>query len=356
MKVARLYDYLDVRIEEEPIPEIGPADALVKVRACGICSGDVVPWYIRRKAPLVFGHEPVGEIVDVGRRVKGPRTGDRVFVHHHAPCFRCRRCERGEFVQCDTWRASRIEPGGMAEYVRVPSTNLQGDTLPLPSNVSDEDGALTEPLACVVKSLQRAGKVADASVLIIGLGIMGQMHVLLARHWGARQILAADLVPWRCEVGGRLGADSVIDAGKSELRSAVLDLTGGEGAEVVIVGPATVEALEQGVACAARGGTIVQFMGTEPGVTFALPTFDFYFRELRLVTSYSCGPVETRAALELIERGVVNASQVVTHRFPLERADEAYRVAATDKCSLKTLVLMTGARGAEPPAKERVVP
>jgi len=337
MKVARLYDFLDVRLEDAPVPTIGPGEALVRARACGICSGDVVPWYIRKKAPLVFGHEPVGDVVQVGDGVDGLRPGDRVFAHHHAPCFRCRACARGEFVQCPTWKESHLDPGGMAEFFRVPAINL-ADTLVLPAHISDADGALTEPLACVVKSLDRAGAVAGASVLIIGLGIMGQLHLLLARHLGARQILAADLVAPRIEKARALGADQALDVAGGDLVAQVLAHTDGAGAEIVIVGPATVAALEQGLACAARGGTVVQFMGTEPGETLGLSTFDFYFRELRLVPSYSCGPVETRRALELISAGVVRADQVVTHRFALADVAEAYRVAALDKRAIKTLV------------------
>jgi L-iditol 2-dehydrogenase len=338
MRVARLYDFLDVRIEEEPIPALGPGDALVRARACGICSGDVVPWYIRKKAPLVFGHEPVGEVVEVGPDVGNVRIGDRVFAHHHAPCWQCRLCQRGEFVQCATWRASRIEPGGMAEYFRVPAVNLQGDTLILPDRMPYDDGALIEPLACVVKSLRRAGQIEGSSVLVIGLGVMGLMHVLLAKHWGTRRILAADLLPVRCENARRLGADDVIDCSSIDLVQRVQELTEGEGAEVVIAGPATVTAIESGLACAARGGTVVQFMGTEPGTTLQLSTFDFYFREIRLIPSYSCGPVETRAARDLIAAGVVTAAHLVTHRFPLAEAGEAYRVAAQDLTSIKTLV------------------
>lgn len=338
MKVARIYDYLDVRIEEDPVPAVGPRDALVRTRVCGICSGDVVPWYIRKKAPLVFGHEPTGEIVDVGAEVSQWRPGQRVFVHHHAPCLRCRACRRGEFVQCDTWRGSHIVPGGMAEYFLVPEINLTVDTLELPAGIGDDDGALVEPLACVVKSLRRAGEVAGASVLVIGLGVMGQLHVLLARHLGARQILATDLIPSRCAHAQSLGADVVIDARDGNLREQVLGATGGEGAEIVVAGPATVEAIELGLSCAARGGTVVQFMGTEPEARLSLSTFDFYFRELRLVPSYSCGPLETREALRLITDGVVRARHVVTHRFGLAAAAEAYRVAAQDRSAIKTLV------------------
>lgn len=341
MKVARLYDYLDIRIEEDPVPKVGPRDALVRTRACGICSGDVVPWYIRKKAPLVFGHEPVGEIVEVGKDVSGFTPGTRVFVHHHAPCMTCRACRRGEFVQCPTWRASKIVPGGMSEYFLVPETNLFGDTLALPDHVGDADAALTEPLACVVKSLNRAGEVRGASILIIGLGVMGQLHVVLARHLGARQVIGADLVAERCRRAGELGADVVIDASQSDLVERVLEATDGHGAEIVIAGPATTEAIDLGLKCVAKGGTVVQFMGTPPDTYLKLSTNDVYFREIRLVPSYSCGPVETRAALRYIADGVVAAAQVVTHRFGLDDAAEAYRVAAEDKSAIKAMVLFS---------------
>ncbi len=337
MRVARLYDFLDVRIEEAVRPQIGPGEALVQTRACGICSGDVVPWYIRRKAPLVFGHEPVGQIVEVGAGVTDFKPGDRVFVHHHAPCFDCDLCRRGEYVQCPTWKKSQIDPGGMAEFFRVPATNLK-DTLILPDHVGDEDGALVEPLACVVKSLARAGEVRDRSILIIGLGVMGQLHVVLAKHYGARTVLAADLEESRCEHARGLGADLVINATDEDLVQAVERSTRGAGVEVVIVGPATVPAIEQGMACASRGGTVVQFMGTPPEDRLSLSTFDYYFRELRLIPSYSCGPDDTRRALDLIAGGAVRAAQVVTHRFPLDQASAAYAVAANDRRSIKTMV------------------
>ncbi|HYD48916.1 MAG TPA: alcohol dehydrogenase catalytic domain-containing protein [Terriglobales bacterium] len=338
MKVARLYDYLDIRIEEEAVPKPGPRQALVRTRACGICSGDVMPWYIRKKAPLVFGHEPVGEIVEVGDEVEHFASGARVFVHHHAPCLDCPLCRRGEFVQCPTWRATQIVPGGMSEYFLVPETNLFADTLAIPDHVGDADAALVEPAACVVKSLNRAGNVRDASVLIIGLGVMGQIHVVLARHLGARQILAADLVAVRCQHAAALGADVVIDATAHDLVEAVLQATAGAGAEIVIVGPAIPEVIEQGLACAAKGGTVIQFMGTPPDTYVRLPTNDLYFREIRYVPSYSCGPSETRTALRHIAAGVLTARQVVTHRFPFAEVAAAYRVAAEDRSAIKTIV------------------
>lgn len=338
MRVAKVYDYLDVRLEEAAVPALGPEEVLVRTLACGICSGDVTPWYIRKKAPIVFGHEPVGEVVAVGDAVEHLQPGMRVFAHHHVPCLQCRACDRGEFVQCATWRATRLDPGGMADFFRVPAENARTDTLELPGSVSDLDGTLIEPLACVVKSLSRAGGIYGARVLIIGLGVMGQLHVLLARHWGAERVMGADLVEARCRHAEQLGADVTINASTCDLARAVLEHTDGEGADIVIAGPATLEAIELALRCAARGGTVVQFMGTPIGERLALDTHDLYFREIRLIPSYSCGPTDTRAALSLIVSGVVRAEHVVTHVFPAEEVAHAYREAAENRAAIKVVV------------------
>jgi L-iditol 2-dehydrogenase len=338
MRVARAYDYLDVRLEELPTPTLKPGDLLVRTRACGICSGDVTPWYIRKKAPIVFGHEPVGEVVACGEGVEGISPGSRVFVHHHVPCLACPWCDRGEFVQCPTWRATALEPGGMAEFIRVPQINARVDTLVLPESVTDVDGTLVEPLACVVKSLRRAGLVQGASVLIVGLGVMGQLHVLLARHWGAELIIGADLQKPRCAKALELGADQVIDASAQDVVDATLEITNGRGCDIVIAGPATTEALDLAIRSAARGATVIQFMGTPPGERLSLDTHDVYFREIRLVPSYSCGPQETRIALDLIAQGVVTARHVVTHVFPFERVAQAYATAARNPAAIKVVV------------------
>jgi len=339
MKVARLYDSSDIRFEEEPIPQVGPGEALVRTRACGICSGDVMGWYMKKKAPLVFGHEPAGEVVAVGAGVTDFKPGDRIFVHHHAPCFTCRACRRGQFVQCATWRASRIIPGGMAEYFLVPEENLSGDTLALPAELSFEAGSLVEPTACAVKSLRRSGLQPGDRVFVIGLGIMGQLHVALARHAGAEAVIAADFVPYRREKARELGADVVLDPAQGSVEEAVREQTGGEMAEVVIVGPGSVEAMELGIRCAAKGGTVVLFTASPPEATLALAPYHLYFNEIRLIPSYSCGPNDTREALRLIGEGVVSADKFVTHRFPFTDIHAAYQNAARAGDSLKTVVI-----------------
>ncbi len=336
MQVARLYDFGDIRVERDARPTVGPNDMLVRVSACGICSGDIMPWYIRRKAPLVLGHEPVGVVQEIGAAVSDFTPGDRVFVHHHAPCFDCAACRRGEFVQCATWRATSITPGGMAEYFLVSAAN-QRDTLKLPNDVSDLDGVLVEPAACVVKSLRRSGLKAGESVLIIGLGIMGMMNVKLARHLGAATVIGADLFEHRANRARELGADFGLVVAGDDLIDQVREVTRGAMADVVIVGPGNSRAITTGIAAAGKGATVVQFTATPPDEEMLVKPHDLYFNETRLVPSYSCGPDDTRQALDLVRNGVINASELVTHQFPLAQINHAYEQAQKPE-SLKVVV------------------
>ncbi|RME62518.1 MAG: sorbitol dehydrogenase, partial [Nitrospirae bacterium] len=169
MKVVRLYSFGDLRVEEEPVPEVSDGEILLKTKACGVCTGEVMPWYIEKKAPLVIGHEPAGVVVQCGKGVKGFKEGDRVFVHHHGPCMGCRFCQRGDYVQCPQWKQKGIYPGGLSEYIRVTEHSLR-DTLKLPDSVSYDEATLVEPVACVVKALRRAGIKRGDTVLVIGLG------------------------------------------------------------------------------------------------------------------------------------------------------------------------------------------
>ncbi|MDA8433794.1 MAG: alcohol dehydrogenase catalytic domain-containing protein [Nitrospiraceae bacterium] len=339
MKAAKLYNFHDIRIEDVPVPEVGPGDALVRVRACGICSGDVMPWYIEKKAPLVLGHEPAGEVVETGRGVTSFGKGDRVFVHHHAPCLSCRHCRRGDYVQCETWRRSRIVPGGVSEYILVPSVNLENDTILLPEGMGFEDACLIEPAACVVKGLRRARIRRGDTVLVIGLGVMGMMNMLVARKYGAERVIGADMVRFRIEKGRELGADEVIDVSESGLLGGLREATAGGMADLVIVGPNSAGAMKEGLACVRPGGQVLFFTPAKPGEMLTIDPNHLYFNDINIITSYSCGPNDTADACELIEKGVVSAEKIVTHRFPIERTEEAFRLTAAAGDSLKSLVV-----------------
>ncbi len=339
MKVARLYSFDDIKVEEIPVPEPGPGEALMRVRASGICTGDVMPWYIEKKAPLVLGHEPAGEIVKVGMGVDSFKPGDRVFVHHHAPCLGCRFCKRGDYVQCPEWKQMGISPGGIAEYVLVHELTLRNDTLKIPDSLSFEDATLVEPTACVVKSFKRSRIKEGDTVLVIGLGVMGILHVMLARHYGAGYVVGADRVPFRLSMAKRLGADQAIDVSKNTLSDAIMDITGGRGADVVVVGPNSVEAMREGLEAVSAGGTVVFFTPARPHEALTIDPNRLYFKDITITTSYSCGPDDTQEALSLIEKGLVRAVDVVTHRFSIDSTAKAYRLVATAGESLKVLII-----------------
>jgi L-iditol 2-dehydrogenase len=338
MKVARLYSYNDIRIEKVPVPEIGPDEALIKVKASGICSGDVMPWYIEKKAPLVLGHEPAGEIVKVGGNVTDFTPGDRVFVHHHAPCMDCKFCNRGDYVQCEGWQKSRIVPGGVSEIILIPEGNLKNDTIRLPDNISFEDATLIEPLACVVKSFNRSGIKKGDTVLVIGLGVMGIMHVLLAPEFESGKIIGADMIEFRLNKAREFGASAVVDVNRESLKDATLSLTNGKGADIVIVGPNSVEAMNIGLQCVSPGGTVVFFTPANPDDRLTIDPNYLYFNDINIVTSYSCGPDDTRKSLEFIEKGVITAEKLVTHRFNIDETELAYGTVAQAGDSMKVLI------------------
>jgi L-iditol 2-dehydrogenase len=339
MKVAKLYSFNDIRIEDIPIPEVGPKDALLKTKASGICSGDVMPWYIEKKAPLVLGHEPAGEIVEVGSNVTSFSAGDRVFVHHHAPCLTCRFCKRGDYVQCETWKNTRIIPGGISEYILIPEINLEKDTLNLPDNLSYEDGTVVEPLACVIKGFKKAQIRQDDIVLVIGLGFMGILNGIVAKRYGAGKVIGADRVPYRLERATTLGFDNVIDISRSKIKEALNEITGGNMAEFVIVCPNSVDAMKDGILSIGAGGTLLMFAPAKPDERLTINPNELYFKDISIVTSYSCGPTDTIDALEIIKEGTVRAEKLVTHRFPIDKTAEAFKLTAEAKDSLKIIIV-----------------
>jgi L-iditol 2-dehydrogenase len=333
--VAVWYASGDLRIEERDLAAPGPGELLVRIRACGLCASETMAWYMARKAPAALGHEPVVEVIAAGDGVDQFGLGDRLFVHHHAPCFSCRACRRGEYVHCKTWRATRLIPGGLSEYALVPAHVVRFDARPIPAWIGDDEATLVEPLACVVKSLRRARIRAGDRVLVIGAGVMGLLHLLLARRRGA-SVLVADRVSSRLRRAEALGADTV-DVRRLDLAPSIRALTDGEGADIVVVGPGNPEAIDAGYRSAAPGGVVILFTPTPPDVTWPLPVHDAYFREVSIVPSYSCGPDDTAEAVALLASGL-EVDELITHRFPLDQTAEGYRLVREATDALKVVV------------------
>ncbi len=310
----------------------------MRLGAAGICGSDLLDWYVSRKAGTVLGHEVAGEIVEVGRGVEEFVPGDRVVPHHHAPCLACETCRLGRFVHCLEWRSSRLDPGGMAELVRIPAGNLARDTRRVPPGVSDESAAWTEPLATVVKAFDRGRFAAGHSALVVGLGSAGQLAVRLGALRGASRIVGADRVSSRIALALSSGADDAIDVRTVGLGDGARRASAGRGFDFVFVGPGKAAVIEEAAGAVAPGGVLLLFTMASPEEELRLSPHDLYFREVTLVPSYSCGPKDTAEALSLIASGSVAVDDLVTHRYPISRAVEAFARAREPEGSLKVMI------------------
>jgi len=338
MKIAMYHSLDDIRIEDMPKPRIGSDEVLVEMKACGVCGSDLMEWYLRSRAPLVLGHEPAGVITEAGKNVKGFKVGDRVFAHHHVACLKCHYCKKGDYTMCQQFGRSHLEPGGFAEYFKVPAPNLQIDTLKLPPKLSYEEATLIEPVGCCIRAQNKAGVRKGDSVAIIGAGPSGMIHATLARIAGATSILMTDLVDYRLKMAERFGADLTINPKQENLVERVKKATEGRGADMVIVTAPSVSAVEDGVQIVRRGGKLLLFAPTQPDQYARLSPHRLFFSEISVIPSYSVSHIETRTALQLISSGRIKAKELITHSFPLSRTAEAFQTAAKTKECLKVVV------------------
>lgn len=297
MRLARYVGGGVVEIQDAPEPALPKGGLIVETEACGLCSGELVAWYMDKKAGgHVLGHEVAGRVI-ASEDARFP-VGARVFAHHHAPCGDCELCLSGRPVHCSTWKSTRLEPGGMAERFAVAPGNLV-DTL-LVDDIRPEDAALIEPLACVVKCLRLAGPVrTGGKVAVVGLGVMGLLHLFLLKAQGIEAIgydLNPARVTWAKEHG--LQADDAPTAPQREFALAV-------------VCPGIQPAADLGFALVEPQGTVAMFAPLAPGERLQVPN-EAYFLDLKVIHAYSCGPEDTREAAERLRKGDLRAEDVVS--------------------------------------------
>ena len=338
MRVAMYYGNHDVRLEELPVPRPGPGEALVRVEASGICGSDVLEWYRRDKVPLVLGHEVAGAIVAVGVGAEGCRVGDRVAVAHHVPCNTCRYCLCGHHTVCDTLRQTNFDPGGFAEYLRLPRINVDLGVFHLPAEMSFEEATFIEPLACVLRGQRLAQMRPGQTVLVIGSGVAGLLHVQLARASGARQIVVTDVSDYRLEAARRLGADVAVQA-RSYTPAFLRGATGGHLADLVVICSGAATAMSQALASVERGSTALFFAPTEPGVAVPISVNDLFWRnEITLTSSYGGSPADYTEALELIQARKIRVREMITHRLGLAGTGLGFELVARAQESLKVII------------------
>jgi len=331
------YNNKDVRLEERPTPQIGAGELLVKVIASGICGSDVMEWYRIKKAPRVLGHEIAGEIVQVGAGVERYRVGDRVFVSHHIPCNTCHYCLNGYHTVCETLHTTNYDPGGFAEYLRAPQLNVDRGVFLLPDEVSFEEGAFIEPLACVVRGQRLARLQPGQTVLVLGSGISGLLHVALARAQGAGRIVATDVSEYRLEAARCFGADAAIHA-QEDVPARLRQVNGGRLADLVIVCTGAFPAFIQALQAVDRGGTVMFFAAPEPGVEVPVPVNDFWRNSITLMPSYGGAPLDIAVAIELIRARRLPVSEMITHRLSLAKTGLGFQLVAEAGESIKVIV------------------
>ena len=337
MRVAMYYNNRDVRLEEMAIPKIAAGELLLRIRASGICGSDLMEWYRIKKAPLVLGHEITGEVVEAGEGVKNFRPGERVFASHHVPCGKCRYCLAGHQSVCDLLRTTHFDPGGFAEFVRVPKINVELGTFPLPDEISFDEGSFIEPLACVVRAQRFARLKTGQTVLVIGSGISGLLHVQLARARGAARIVATDISEFRLKAAIEFGADTIID-GTEDVPARLRDVNEGRLADLVIVSTGAMPAIQQAIKSVDRGGTLLFFAPTAAGVEVPIPLFDFWRDEITVVTSYAGSGHDLSESIDLIRTRQVRVADMITHRLPLAEAGLGFQLAANGRDSIKVIL------------------
>ena len=333
MKVSVWYSNKDIRIEDKPKPKPGDQQMLVKVISCGICGSDIVEWYRLPRAPLVQGHEIGAEVVEVGRSITKYKPGDRVFIAPKVPCMQCDYCNNGHHPVCSN--VNERLPGGFAEYLLVPQALVEKGTYILPENMTYDQSTFIEPLACVVRAQQLAAVRKNQTVMIMGSGMSGLLHLKLAKAKHCR-VIATDISPTRLEFADKMGADITMDAAKNVPERLVTENR--RLVDVVILCTSAVTAIDQAWKCVDKGGVIVFFAVPPPEKQVIIPINHFWTRETKIITSYYCGPADVETAINLIETETITVDDMITARLPLSDVAKGFQMVMEGKASLKVII------------------
>ena len=305
-------------VEDWPCPSAGPGEILLRVRGCGLCGSDILKLVAPAVNPLVVGHELVGDVVEVGAGVGGFAVGDRAVAAHHVPCGSCHYCRRGSASMCRAFKTSHLDPGGFAEYVRVPADNVRYATFRLPPSLGDEAASFVEPLACCHRALRRLAPERGDTAMVVGLGSIGCMFVQLLARAGVT-VVGVDRLPARTALARGLGA--TVTGAPEQVDGAARALSEGRGVDHVVVTAGGAAVLPWAVDAVRDGGSVHYFAGG-PGDALPLPLATLYQRELTVTSTYSSSPADLAAAFDLLAGGAIRVDELISHRLPLERLAE----------------------------------
>ncbi|MBI0094099.1 MULTISPECIES: zinc-dependent dehydrogenase [Gilliamella] len=324
MKASVCYKQNDLRTEDLPIPEISDNEVLIKMLACGLCGTDIQK--IRGDSvnkPTVLGHEVVGEIVKKGKNVSKFEIGDRVITAIHVPCFTCHYCNKGHYTICEQFRTNNIDPGGFAEFIRIPKLHLNHLTHKVSNNVTDEEATLIEPIACCLHGLKQADIRPNDSILIMGAGTIGILHAQLAKIKGANKVIVSDMSEFKLQKALNVGCDYAINIKEKNIIDEVNKITDGQGVDVIVIAAGVSSLVADAVNMVRRAGKIIVFSGFDKNKLVTLDVSRFFKDEISIIGTYSVTPYEFPEALDLLEKRKLNTKEMITHVYPLNKLSEA---------------------------------
>jgi L-iditol 2-dehydrogenase len=329
-----------VTLVESELPKVNEDEMLVRMQSCGICGSDLEKVYGNYgMRSLRVGHEPAGVVIKVGKNLKKFQVGDRVFVHHHVSCYSCRYCLQGNYTMCNNYQTSNIEPCGLSEEFIVPKWNIEhGGVLKLPESISYDEAALIEPFACCIRGLNKISIKHGDNVAILGAGPTGVMHTLLARLWGANNIVVSDVNEFRLKFVEKYGVTAV-NLNLEKLDDVINNNTESFGVDVTILATGSMKAFESSLRITRRGGKILLFGVPSVGSKCDLDLNSLYSNEQIIIPSYGASEIETNQALSLMSDKSIDLLPLVTHRFQLRESDNAFKCAHEAVDAMKVLVV-----------------
>ena len=329
-----------VTLVESELPKVNEDEMLVRMQSCGICGSDLEKVYGNYgMRSLRVGHEPAGAVIKVGKNLEKFQVGDRVFVHHHVSCYSCRYCLQGNYTMCNDYQTSNIEPCGLSEEFIVPKWNIEhGGVLKLPESISYDEAALIEPFACCIRGLNKISIKHGDNVAILGAGPTGVMHTLLARLWGANNVVVSDVNEFRLKFVEKYGVTAV-NLNLEKLDDVINSNTGSLGVDVTILATGSMKAFESSLRITRRGGKILLFGVPSVGSKYDLDLNSLYSNEQIIIPSYGASEIETNQALSLMSDKSIDLLPLVTHRFQLRESDNAFKCAHEAVDAMKVLVV-----------------
>ena len=340
MKTASVKEPSVISVDETKSPALGDGDILVKMEACGICGSDLEKVFGQYGQPSMrLGHEPAGIVLEVGAGVTEFKKGDRVFTHHHVPCYDCHFCKHGNETMCQKYYETNLSPCGLSEEFVVPEWNVShGGVLKISDSLTFEEAAMIEPLACCVRAWSKYSYHQGDSAAIFGVGPTGMMHVMIAQAKKFSKIFCFDVNDFRLNFAKKFNVTDSINSADENRKQKVLDHTENRGVDVAIVATSSLKALAEAIDMVRKGGTVMMFGVPSKGAKMDLDMNKIYSKEITLVTSYAASDKDTAEALSLIESSQIDVKQLITHTYSISDSQKAFDHARSGENAMKIII------------------